>query len=170
MKKTLLALAAGASLWASHVRATPIPTDGSWHSFTFHGEGEPFAYEPFTFTLDTTALLTVTDLYLSGDRLAIYNNGVLLGLTSMPQGGIDDYVGSYDMALLDPRWSSASWQIGPGSYSITGTAVLSPWGVGAGGIRVITGAVPEADAALAFGLGAGVIGLVLRRWSARAEG
>ncbi len=117
--------------------ADPLTVDGGWHEFFFGEEGSAL-FPEYTFTLPGLGLLTVTDAFLSGDQFAITNFGGALGDTP-PPGSVGDQIGSdYDGAAADPRWSTGSFLLGPGSYSIGGFALLSPFEGGGAAMRVDT--------------------------------
>ncbi|MBC2735133.1 MAG: PEP-CTERM sorting domain-containing protein [Desulfobacteraceae bacterium] len=136
------------------VSAVPLAVDGGWSEFYFGGEDSDWYYggeDPvsFDFTISTSAYLTVTDAFLSGDQF--YVSG--LGYTSAPTSLSDDIGGDYDAAAADDRWSTGSWLLTAGIYSISGTANISPFGGGGGAIRVDTAPVPEPGTIVLMGLG-----------------
>jgi len=137
--------------------ATAITTDGVWNIFFFGGPQSNWD-QIFTFTLTDTATMTVTDYYQSGDQFEVFNFEDSLGLTSAPT----EYAWmteSLDYAAANPAWSTGVWILEPGSYSIWGIAVQSPFGYGAGGIKLESGgdAVPIPGAI--WLLGSGLLGL-----------
>jgi hypothetical protein len=139
--------------------AIPLGLDAGWSGFTWTG-GDGAAWNvTFDFTLVTTALLTVTDVSLTGDRFEVMDTGISLGLTSIPTGTMySDSTDNYDVAAADPRWSTGVFTLGAGTHSISGIAVSSPYGHGSGAVRLDTGsAVPEPSMVLLFGTG--LIGL-----------
>ncbi|MEP1353307.1 MAG: hypothetical protein ABJX32_06415 [Tateyamaria sp.] len=115
----------------------------------------------FEFTLRQHAILQVTDAYLIGDQFEVFNNGVSLGLTSAPKTPPDinvviDYTdddavealqrelddvqqidSDWDAAFADDSWSSASFFLTPGTYSITGTVVNQPLLYGRGAVQLV---------------------------------
>jgi len=142
---------------SANAATVPITVDGEWHGFSFGSADSPWD-TLFTFTLTGTATMTVTDAYLSGDQFEVFNFGDSIGLTSMPttQGsGTSDF----DYAAANPQWSTGVWVFGPGSYSISGIAVLSPYGSGGAGLMLESGgsAVPLPGAV--WLLGSGLLGL-----------
>jgi hypothetical protein len=84
----------------------------------------------FEFTLTTQGILIVTDAYYAGDQFEVFNYGTSLGTTSpvLPDSTINEP--DPDRASADPRWSSAFFILDPGSYSITGISLVSPFGKG----------------------------------------
>lgn len=166
---------AGASLLGAHgaVQAAAI-TVGTWYEFGFGGVGSAltsgtgtvaltspsttYAPDPaWTFTIGATGgQLFVTDAFQSGDRFEIFNNSVSMGLTSAPTLGSS--CGSVlNCALVDSNFSKAFFALAPGSYSITGTAVLSPFGGGAGAFRVVENPVKVPEPAPLALLGIGLL-------------
>lgn len=184
----LVALLAAPSL--SH--AGPIVPDGNWNPFSW--DSGPGAWQnetPFTFTLLGNATLDVVDAFAQGDRFEAYFEiypGVnsLLGTTSQINGPANFMPGP-DPAWLSPGFSKGSWQLGPGSYTITfkniqvaddapdGTAYfrvtpdLGGIGIGPGGPGLAQ--VPEPGTLLLAAFGA--VGLAYpglrRRFSRRQE-
>ncbi|MGQ0612779.1 MAG: PEP-CTERM sorting domain-containing protein [Planctomycetaceae bacterium] len=121
---------------AQPAAADPLTVDGGWHRFDFGATGT-FLVPDYTFALPGFGLLTITDYLHAGDQFAVTDFGVPLGNTSLPTA-VGDYESNPDLAVADPRWSSGTWLLGPGSYSIGGTAILSPYGAGSGALRVDT--------------------------------
>jgi hypothetical protein len=158
-----VALAAASFLAVAPASADPLAVDGGWHEFSFGGQGSAFS-PTYEFTLSTSGWLKVTDAFLSGDQFEVYSNSALLGATSVPGSQGDQINGDYDTAFADARWSSGAWLLGPGSYSIEGIVLASPFGGGGGAMRVDTaGAVPEPSTwAMMIG-GLGLAGVALRR-------
>jgi hypothetical protein len=92
--------------------------------------------------------------YLAGDRFSVGDApaGIDLGNTSTPLG-LGQYIGSnWDAAYASPLWSHGRWTFGAGSYDITGTAILSPYGGGGAAVELTTG-VPEPSTWAMMGLG-----------------
>ncbi|WP_375689352.1 hypothetical protein [Pseudooceanicola sp. LIPI14-2-Ac024] len=155
LRNALFALAA--TLSASAASATAVPTD-TWLEFGFDGAGSalesgigfvplvnPAAVQvgdpAWTFTLIRPGTLFVTDAFISGDQFELFNFGAFLGQTSLPVGG-SSCGSDLGCALADPNFSSASFALAPGNYSITGAALLSPFGGGAGAFIVRTSEIP----------------------------
>lgn len=162
-------------LLVAHAQADPVSL-GVWYEFAFMGQGSsatactscipssgtPTTFAPsppWTFTLTAPGHLVVTDAFLVGDRFEVFNSGTSLGLTSLPTAGVGPCGDDPVPCLADPNFSSATFLLGAGSYSIAIDAVLSPWGAGAAYFRAeqVQGAVPEPAT---WALVAGVIALV----------
>lgn len=164
--------------------AGPIALD-TWYTFGFNGTGTSLvsgagyvqgtnppvgnllatADDPaWTITLINSATLTFLDLFLSSDRFEIFNNLVSIGQTSAPVSG-----GSCDSdiscALADAGYSRGVFNLGPGSYSFTGTQVA---GTGGAGVFMVASAQPPASvptpSSLAlFGAALAAAGMLRRR-------
>ena len=173
LKIALVGVAALAALAAVPAKADTLTLNGGWDMFYFGGT-TPATLNyfqdingnaiDFTFTLTSSAILTVADGWWDGDQFTVTNNGVSIGNTSTPVFD-GQYVGDswYD-ALKNPAFSSRSWVLGPGAYDISGVAIQSPIGYGEGGIAL--GAVPEPATWALLILGLGMIGFAARRRAA----
>jgi len=157
-KKLFLIFTVFAILLSAQVAgATAITADGLWHTFLF--EGAESAWDlTFEFTLTETATLTVTDTYVSGDQFDVFNFDAYLGPTSTPtaQGA---FTTDFDYAAANPEWSTGVWILGPGSYSIWGIAVQSPYESGAGGLKLESGGDVVPIPGAVWLLGSGLLGL-----------
>ena len=157
--RSALAGAALAALTAlPSAAATAVTPNSGWVVFNFGEVGSSFSNEPFTFTLTKAGALKVTDAFAIGDQFEIFDFGASMGLTSTPSDDGTNAGSDYDLAYGDARWSSGMWVLGPGSYSITGLAVLSPYGGGDGALMVSQVPLPAAGLMLMVGL-AGLAGL-----------
>lgn len=145
---------------ATAAQATTISVGSGWQYFSFGGEGSSWS-DTFEFTLTESARLNVTDAYLSGDQFAVYLNGNLLGNTSAPGSTGDQIGGDYDAAFADSRWSSASFILGAGTYQVSGTTLLSPFGSGGAALQLAP--VPEPETYAMMGLGLAAVALARRR-------
>lgn len=153
MKKLLkTAIAIGVACVTLNANATALTLDGDWSAFSFGDVGSSWS-SSYTFTLTSTANLQVTDAYLSGDQFSVYSNGTLLGNTSLPTTLGSQIYGDFNSAFKDSTWSSGSWTLGPGTYEISGTTLLSPYNGGAAALRLITAAVPEPETYALMGVG-----------------
>lgn len=156
---SVLFLAAGAA------QAGTITVGGAWQEFSFDGVGSSWS-DTFTLVTAGPVELKVTDAFLSGDRfdVSVFDGFATTSfLTSLPTTSGDQIDSDYDAAFADARWSSGSIILGAGSYTISGTAVLSPFGGGGAAIRADrVDPVPLPSSAL-MGLGLlGGIGITLR--------
>lgn len=167
MKKVLAAglLAIGlSSAQGSFANATPISVGSGWNQFGFGDVGSSWD-DDFTFTLTSSAVLKVTDAFLSGDRFLVTDTFDVLpglpltlpiGITSKPTIGYD--VGNnFDAAYASPFFSHASFLLGPGTYDISGFVLKSPYGGGGAAVELVS-AVPLPASAPMFGAGLVVIG------------
>lgn len=168
--RTLIALAIAS--FALSASAATLPTDGSWTEVDFDGPGSAL-YDlgsldtSFSFNLNQNSVLRIVDAGFSGDRFSISANGSLLGLTSAPvqQDAAAEPVFDAAAAWHDSHFSKGSWNLGAGSYTITGLATLSPFSGGFGYMSVT--AVPEPTSWGMLLAGLGLIGVIARRNSAR---
>ncbi|HEY3284615.1 MAG TPA: hypothetical protein VGN26_20275 [Armatimonadota bacterium] len=107
----------------------PYVVNSGWASFTtdatqagpFGGLGgtvDPPNNEPFTFTLTENALLKVTDLYLAGDYLQVWDNGVSLGTTPRVVVDATKTTGDPNVAYGDTYWSWGAFVLSPGAHSL----------------------------------------------------
>lgn len=125
--------------------AAELILGSGWQYFSFGAAGSSWS-DIYTFTLLGSAELQVTDAFNSGDQFEVFINSASQGVTSTPTGGEFDDIGfDFDTAFSDPRWSSGSYLLGPGSYTVEGVAVVSPFNIGGAGIQLISAnpAVPE---------------------------
>lgn len=171
MKRTLILAAlllAALTPW-SNALANPVVGQG-WLSFSWDA-GVGSVSGPFDFTTSGPTVLKVTDLYIDGDQFAVYDNGSLLGDTSVPAND-GAYTGDPDFAYSDPRWSHGFWDLGIGAHSLTFNIIATAACCATGGadFRVDPASVPEPGALGTFGLGLfaiGAIGLMRRRFNAQ---
>lgn len=148
--------------------------------------GTPLSFE-FTIADGMTGVFTVVDAGFAGDTFIVRNNGGFLGsghTLNVPQTTFDmaPFAFDFDVALLDPvNFSQGIFQLGAGSYSITGLldrSVLldptTPLNSTLGGVRLSIMPVPEPGALLAmlagFGVLAGTAGRARRRGNAAGTG
>ena len=127
-----IALATAASLSTS-ASALSLGLDTGWQYFSFDGVGSAWS-DDFTFTLSGPAYFAVTDAYCPGDQFSFKVNGTSIGNTSVPfydgtcagSTYTDDPAFAYSSSL----WSHGEIMLGAGSYTITGSTVLSPFSSG----------------------------------------
>lgn len=166
MKPVRTLLAAAIAAFAFNAHAVSISTDGSWNTFDFDAVGSSL-YDfdsldtSFTFTLNQASLLRVVDAGFSGDQFTIVANGSNLGTTSAPTVQEIDSIFDAATAWNDARFSKGTWNLAAGSYTITGTATLSPFDSGIGYLSVTAVPEPESYAMLLAGLG--LMGAIARR-------
>ncbi len=183
MKKMLCMAVLACGLAASGVAAAPVEAD-QWYTFGFGERGSPLLPgkpgfttidgtipapdAPWTFSVPGGGRLIVADAFQSGDRFQIFDFGRSIGRTSSPRVGFDCGTDLY-CALAITQFSRGIFDLEPGEYSITGTAISSPTEAGAGAFRVTAFApveavsVPAAAPLLAAALGS--LFLLLRRGS-----
>ncbi|MCC2616071.1 PEP-CTERM sorting domain-containing protein [Aestuariibacter halophilus] len=115
--------------------ASIITLDSGWQSFSFDDVGSAWS-QTFEFTLTDTAWFSVTDAYLSGDQFEFFVNGAYIGVTSAPTSQGDQISNNFDGAFADSRWSSAEIMLTAGSYVVSGSTVLSPYGSGGAAVQL----------------------------------
>lgn len=109
-------------LWicTAPVQAGSVTVDGNWRHFTWSGgpgtwnDGGPFTYVSAAWTQ-----LTLTDVAYSGDRFEVYNNGLLIGTTSVPTSNPRYSATCFDYCSENDHWSSGVYVLAPGSQSLT---------------------------------------------------
>lgn len=177
-----LALAGAGSAQATDIELTP-PAYGSWQLFDVSdllsvsggtewidiADGSALSFHLVVPT-GFAAQLTVVDGGFAGDRFAVNANGTLLGLTGAAVDTQDVNVGlDFDAALADSRYSRGVFQLGAGSYTLTGLLAQSatdgglPLNTTVGALRVEVSAVPVPPAAALMVAGLAVLGLQQRR-------
>jgi len=161
--KFLAAALAGAVIVAFPVQATNLPLNAGWQDDTLDAVGSPTENSPWTFTISSSAWLSVVDCCISGDTYTL--SGDVTGVTTFYAGSASDVQasGSYGSYWTDASYSKLAQLLAPGSYSfsITGDGV---GGIPAGlGVRLDSAAVPEAATWALMLVGFGGIGVALRR-------
>jgi hypothetical protein len=136
LRKALLAsvMIAAVGAVAAPAAADNIALD-TWYTFSFGATGSALApgftpgtspaaviapSAPWTITLSGPAVMTVTDVEISGDEFTFFDNGAFLGTTSasVPNGSS---VGEcISCALADPNYSHGSFLLGAGVHNLTG--------------------------------------------------
>jgi len=96
--------------------ATSVGTPGPFGGWG--GTYIPPNNEPFTFVLAGPGVLKVTDAFLAGDYLRVWDNGGLLGDTPAVPVDPSLWIGDPDSAFADPRWSHGQFDLGAGPHSL----------------------------------------------------
>ncbi len=145
-------------------KAVPLGADTGWATFSWSG-GVGTAWTPaFDLTLTSTSELKVTDAFFNGDRFNVFANGSLLGETSAPDNDGSTIGDDYDAAFASASWSSATFILGPGTYTITGALTELATGFTSGGAALRVDTVVPLPATLLLMLGAfGLLGGVKLR-------
>lgn len=200
LRSSLLGAALAALSLASHADTIELAADGQWHTFTVAsdqsvsggtewivgdytnapGFGSALSY---TFTIATgyQGTLTVVDGVFAGDVFNVFNNGQLLGSTSIvpltyyvenPINVGDDF----DAALAEPAFSRQVFTLAAGTYSISGSLAQSvlydrvlseALNTTDGALNLGVSAVPEPSSAALLFAAIGVVVLVWRRQPSR---
>lgn len=107
-----------------------------WRLFRFTNVGAP-ALTRYEFVALTPFNIEITDIYCTGDIFLVFNSGVPLGQTSIPEVAPTclNTTSDPEVALANPAYSSGSGPLPSGYYNLTITAVVSPWTAGSGAIR-----------------------------------
>jgi hypothetical protein len=141
----------------------PITVGGHWTFFNWSGTPPVVNLDgPFTFSNSSSMLLKVTDAFIDGDRFGVYDNGALLGNTSVPADDGTQIGSDCNAAFANPKYSHATFTLAPGSHSVTMVTIAGATGFtsGSGCVRVDLGPaapseVPEADTLLLMSGGLG---------------
>lgn len=97
------------ALAAAHpATAEPLVLGGPQQTFIFDGTVGASWDRNFTFTAYSPTVVVVTDCCLVGDQFEVFDNGLSLGLTSVP-----------------PPLSTGTFLVGPGPADITGMVTMS---------------------------------------------
>jgi hypothetical protein len=118
-------LVIGLAIRTPEVKAASLPIDSGWTILEspeiapIPTPGSPYVFDGGPWEVNTTAALnlTVTDFYNPGDLFEVWNNGILLGSGSVPNG-LYKFANTPDDALGDPRFSQNSWLLQPGFHSL----------------------------------------------------
>jgi hypothetical protein len=153
--KGLVVATALATLASAPARADVVQliTDGGgWNVFSFLGPGSPFSVgdgDPtqldFAFILSHPDVLRITDGYQGGDQFQLTINGTVEPPTSDAMMGFGFVGDCWTCAFFDTsfgnQYTHGSYILPAGSYFLTGIALHSPQGDGAGALEL--GAIPE---------------------------
>lgn len=163
MARVLCAVAALAC-FAAPAGAGSITVGSGWEFFSWsNGPGVWNSEGAFTFDVPFSTDLKVTDAALDGDQFEVYDGGFLIGTTSLPAND-GAWIGDFDAAFADPRWSSGEYLLGPGAHSLTFKTILVPTGAPGGDAGFRVDAVVPAPAAVVLGiLGVSLVGTLRRR-------
>jgi hypothetical protein len=152
--RALAAAVAGLIAAAPAAAQTPL-TSGSWTFFGFGGPGSGATGQPFTFTSATAFTVTVLDSFNPGDQFQLFNAGTLVGSTAAVPAINQEFCVTPAQCLDDPRFSRGTFTLGPGAYSLTVVATVSPFGGGGAwiGANVVTEVIPEPSTWALLGTG-----------------
>lgn len=141
--------------------AAVLVANTGWQSDTLSVAGLPTSNSPWTFTVATSAVLSVTDAFITGDTYTL--SGDVAGVTTLfAGGGVQADGTTFGLAWANPVYGKIAINVGPGNYafSITGDGA---GGLPAGlGVRLDT-AVPEPMTWAMMVVGLGVVGASMRR-------
>lgn len=111
-----------------------VPVNGGWQNFPF---GPVNSTTPVMFQLFCPGRLNITDLACSGDRFALYDNGVFLGDTSKPVfNNCSSNSTNPNYTQFQGNWSHGYFDLLPGWHNISIIPVQSPYAGGYGALRV----------------------------------
>lgn len=157
---------------AAPVRAGPVTVDGGWQYLMWRdGPGAWNEGGPFTYVSTDWTKVTVTDVAYCGDQFEIYNNGSLVGTTSVPMSSPRYSSTSFEYCCENSPWSSGVFLLSPGSQALTFKTIQTARGYTDGNayfrVDAATGPMPPAIAApgtVVLGmLGSGLVGWLLKR-------
>ncbi|WGV27686.1 PEP-CTERM sorting domain-containing protein [Halotia branconii] len=98
---------------------------------------------PFTYSSSYPTIIDITDDFLKGDQFEVFNFGTSIGFTSLVPVVEDAIEVGPNIAFADPTYSSGSFLVSPGSYSLTIQAIGQSLDAGRGYIRIRKASVPE---------------------------
>jgi len=129
IKSTALAFTLGMAATTS--QAVTLTLDDDFEAFSF---GPTSFDETLDFTIVSTAFLLVTDAFISGDVFELFDGLTSLGQTSavVADAGIQissDYQGAFDSV----DYSSGVFELGAGTYTISGLVTQNASGFTSGG-------------------------------------
>lgn len=144
--------------------ATNLVVDSGWQSDVLTTAGLPTSKSVWTFTVATSAVLSITDYFIPGDTYTI--SGDLSGVTLFFAGSSTDIqaTGLYGDAWDDDTYSKIALNVGPGTYSFSITGDGAGGGTPAGlGLRLDSSALPEPASWALLVVAFGMVGLTMRR-------
>jgi hypothetical protein len=176
----LLAAAAVTVLVSAPARADviqPLVSGGGWSEFFF---GDTVFFPDFqtlggdtidfTFDLTQSTFLRITDGFNDGDQFAVTINGVTSDTSPTVFTGnniFDNWTSVFTDPSIGATYSHMTYLLGAGSYTVTGVAILSPFGSGSAAIELggVDGlpAVPEPTTWALMLVGFGGLGAMLRQ-------
>lgn len=170
MKSVLLAGVCALALGSAAQAATAtLSVDGGWSDFTFGPAGSSWT-QSYSFTLTQKAYVLVTDAFDPGDILSVTFAAGPFSFTAYTSSvdAIGADIGSdYTAAWLSEEFSSLSLELGPGSYTVSGKAYVSPYGAGRAAISLVSelplSVVPLPASGLLLIGGLGLAGAMARR-------
>lgn len=164
---------------STEAQADTIAADGLWYQFDVDklmsnsGNLEWIDLEGnalgFDFSLTESAYLTVVDGGFAGDRFNVFDNGILLGQTSVAVNSYPVSVSvNFDQAIANTDYSRAVFLLAPGNHSLSGSLSLSAlddqqFELNATVGAVSLAAVPLPAAVWLFGSSCAVMGMLSRR-------
>lgn len=177
IKKLSFALTLVTALASVSAAADSLTMDDQWHAFDIDElssnsgglEWIDLSGNALSFSFAGPATLTVVDGGFAGDRFEIFDNGVLLGVTSAAVNSYPHSVGvDFDAAYDNLDYSRGIYRLEGGNHMITGQLLVSALDDGPTAINATVGAlqispVPEADTYLMMLLGLGLVSFMARR-------
>lgn len=116
---------------------TLVPGDG-WVEFLFNGTNTTVTSNFLAYDASNELVLYLTDIGCSGDQFEIYDNGVLLGDSSVPTvNNCSVVLSDPSVAYAAPGYSTFSSTLAAGvTHNITLVMLASPYGGGTGALQV----------------------------------
>ncbi len=163
--------AAALSVVAAPASAAVIVAGSGWQEDTVFEANAPTAGSPWTFSLSGPGVFRVTDAFLTGDSLWLYDGATLLANSAL--GAKSGFGGStpYDLGWTSAAYAKIEYFLDPGSYAFTivgdGLGGL-PAGIGVRLDSLTTSPVPEPATWGLMIVGFGLMGAALRSSRRRA--